>query len=61
MKGEEKCEQDLESLQTLAEHFHSHPGLQARFFEDKTQQAVYLSAKGLVQNLIEKRSGFNRG
>ena len=43
-KGEEKCEQDLESLQTLAEYFHSHPGLQARYSEDKTEQnQLYIS------------------
>jgi DNA-binding MarR family transcriptional regulator len=46
MKGEEKCEQDLESLQTLAEYFHSHTGLQARYSEAKVEENQLYISKG---------------
>lgn len=45
-KGEEKCEQDLESLQTLAEYFHAHPGLQAKYSEVKEEQNQLYISKG---------------
>lgn len=53
-KGEEKCEQDIESLQTLAEYFHSHPGLQARFSEDKTEQSHLFISKGASSKSYRK-------
>jgi DNA-binding MarR family transcriptional regulator len=46
LKGIEKCKQDLESLQTLAEYFHAHPGLQARYSEDKTEENQLYVSKG---------------
>lgn len=53
-KREEKCEQDLESLQTLAEYFHAHPGLQARFSEDKTEQSQLFISKGTSSKSYRK-------
>lgn len=54
-KGEEKCEQDLESLQTLAEYFHSHPGLQARYSEVREQSHLFIS-KGASSKSYRKDS-----
>jgi len=44
--GEEKCKQDLESLQTLAEYFHSYPALQSKYTETKTEQNELYISKG---------------
>ncbi len=54
MKGEEKCEQDLESLQTLSEYFHTHPGLQARYSEAKTEQNQLFISKGASSKFHQK-------
>ena len=44
--GEEKSKQDLESLQTLAEYFHSYPALQSKYTEDKVGQGQLFVSKG---------------
>jgi hypothetical protein len=44
--GEEKCKQDLESLQILAKYFHAHPGIQAKYSEIESEQNKLYISKG---------------